>query len=491
MTRLALPTLLVALLLPATALAAWTKLSGGTGQTALIAVSAPTATDVFATGFTLDTSTMVPHPVPHIYASSTGGRSFSEITGSLSGPAFWVPTLVQFFDGQFGFVAGGKALFVTTNRGGAWTTRTIPFNVKDMFFFDGQRGVLVGEGGAMATTFDAGGTFNPIVSGTGVDLHRTFWLDADHGWISAYTEVDGTDQDGNPTVSYEDGVVLRTTNGGQSFSTSTAFAGLGLGALFFLPGGLHGFVVAFSWIDADRSEPSLWKTSDGGATFSNIGLPLQVGTLDMIVSQPINTNHLVAMSWADSDHGHLAGSAYVTKVDDLSGNPKRYWRVVDYVTANGGSTWTKTDLGTITISMGSGPPNIQNDMQMTAGTLRSFYDGLMVGEAQAVWGYDHSCASPADCPPSYSCTTNECVPPAYLCNPPCSFQDTCVGGTCVPKGGDADHGVGGDGDTYRGSGQTDDGGCSCKGVAPSPIALVLCGAVARALWRRRRLAPCR
>lgn len=477
---------------PSAAVAGWARWSGGSGDRVLYGVSAPSAIDVFTIGMHFDTTGMIPMPVPHVFASQDGGHVFTEITGNLGGGTlFFIPSCLQFLDSQHGFVAGGSTLYATDNRGGAWSSRAAGFELAGLHFFDYENGVVFGEGGTVMATSDGGNTLTPQASGTTVALHQSFWLDRQRGFIAGFDERVEEDPYGGPsTTTLEHGVILRTTNGGATWAAGAAIEGVGLGEPFFLGDGLRGWVSAWRWIDDDKTEARLYWTADGGLSWADLGLPIQVGTLHMFMDAPINTHHIAAMHWADALHGHLGSTAFIFKASDGQ-NDTRYWRTLDYLTADGGATWTKTDLGTITVELSGGPPAIQNDGVIAAGAMRSFYDGVMVGERQSVWGYEYACTTAGDCPPGYACALDKCVPPVATCSPPCSSGETCMDGVCLATGGDADH-RGGDGRSSSGGAKEfQNEGCSCRAgssAAPGAAGLLVL-AVALSGTRHRRRGP--
>ncbi|MEE8410579.1 MAG: hypothetical protein V3T05_13335 [Myxococcota bacterium] len=220
-----------------------------------------------------------------------------------------------------------------------------------------------------------------------------------------------------------------------------------------------------------------------------MSLPLDVGTLDTgFFDFPIHTSHIKTMHWSDADNGHLGGSAFVIKLTSGGGgSATKVYRTVDYLTTDGGATWRRTDLGTIVFDI-TGGNTPQHDGVTTDGFMRSFYDGLMVGELRSTWGYESSCTGAGDCPPDYTCSTaGACEPPVTsgACNPPCGFDERCDNGNCKPAGST---GTGSGGNTSSGGGiGFDDGGCNCT-TAPARGGATLVCLILGLLgvrWRRR------
>lgn len=118
-------------------------------------------------------------------------------------------------------------------------------NLDELHFLDEQNGYVVGDQGLVVRTADGGRTWADVSVDTGRDLHDLHFLDIDHGWVAGGR-----------------GGLYRTDDGGMSWEEVSH------------PGGDAGLVaVGFAtpsvgWICADGA--AVYATEDGGATWSEV-----------------------------------------------------------------------------------------------------------------------------------------------------------------------------------------------------------------------------
>jgi photosystem II stability/assembly factor-like uncharacterized protein len=166
---------------------------------------------------------------------------------------------VWFFDSKEGLAIGDNGSSVrTTDSGRTWTT-VEPFTYlgwrRMQFLADGSVGWVISDSGTIYRTTDRGQSWVSPVAQTSASLQGAtdfHFLDANNGWaILPYTYVPGTGSAGS--------AVMRTTNGGTSWSAIPVNAGVnGFMSLRFADA-THGVIVGVPGIAL--------VTSDAGATW--------------------------------------------------------------------------------------------------------------------------------------------------------------------------------------------------------------------------------
>jgi len=139
-------------------------------------------------------------------------------------------------------------LLVTKDEGATWAQRKIATGsgLRAVAFQDVNRGLAVGNRGAIFATADAGRTWTPRPSGTTENL-TDIQLVGNEGWIAGY-----------------DGVMLHTADGGTTWNKQKTGVTLSLEALFFLDA-RNGWAVGWSGITL--------HTADGGNTWQQVKIP--------------------------------------------------------------------------------------------------------------------------------------------------------------------------------------------------------------------------
>ncbi|MBV6512001.1 MAG: Ycf48-like protein [Ignavibacteriaceae bacterium] len=179
--------------------------------------------------------------------TTDGGKTWSEIFGGVSG---YVSTRVQTISENHVIMhfqqsgsGSGKSFLVATNNGGmSWQDITNPdhFNVRAFQFLTPLLGYAVGDNGILFITQDGGNNWSVLSHITDGSPLLLYFFDRTHGWAQIGAKL------------------MRTTNGGVSWdSTASSYC---MKLAFVTPQigfGVFGF-----------SESSIFKTTDGGTTWS-------------------------------------------------------------------------------------------------------------------------------------------------------------------------------------------------------------------------------
>ena len=215
-------------------------------------------------------------------------------------------------------------LLVTNDDGATWAQRKIASTgtLRAVAFLDVNRGLTVGDGGAILATADAGRTWQPRVSGTTENL-TDIQMVGEEGWIAGY-----------------DGVMLHTADGGKTWSKENTGQSLSLEALYFLDA-RNGWAVGWSAM--------VLHTVDGGKKWQQVKIPGAQWSLSSI-DFPDAKN-----GWISGFAGQLyrtkdGGATWEAKKTPVSGwltsvgfdAAKRGWITTDagfLLSEDGGETW--------------------------------------------------------------------------------------------------------------------------------------------------------
>ena len=257
----------------------------------------------------------------------------------------------------------------------------------------------VGAGGVILHSSDAGLTWSAQQSGTFADLDNVAFPDAEHGWacggmsdsinvLVATTDGGTTWMPETPSVlkgdpvslsfpddqhgwlGTDDGHILRTTDGGLSWST-TRLGGNGAELLVDFVDATHG------WAISDEGG-TLWSTSNGGTSWKPVygflGVNIEQMGIDFVsrsrgwayvFSEPTNAQYSTILTTSDggrvwhtarrlegqmvpalqatsaSDAGFIdVGGGDLAALSGVDGDSNRMWR-----TTNGGASWSVQGVG--------------------------------------------------------------------------------------------------------------------------------------------------
>ncbi|MDP6454988.1 MAG: YCF48-related protein [SAR202 cluster bacterium] len=148
---------------------------------------------------------------------------------------------VIFTDFQTGLILAerGSGILRTVDGGATWTREFLSNTSarSDVFFLNANRGWIPFSGGGVFHTFDGGETWEltPGANGTVVGQQGIFFVDENNGWIAGSR---GRNSDVSGGLQFNqfltDGMVARTTDGGQTWQRHDVRTGRFLWDLAFL-----------------------------------------------------------------------------------------------------------------------------------------------------------------------------------------------------------------------------------------------------------------
>lgn len=154
-----------------------------------------------------------------------------------------------FTDANTGYAVGTLGTIIKTTDGGDhWqpllSGTTLQLNA--VHFSNDTTGYVVGYDGILLTTTDAGMTWSSTTL-ISIDLYDIYFPDENNGWISG-----------------SGGLIYKTSDGGNSWSQqlTTTWTNAPMYAVYFTDS-LNG------WISSGVSSPYIFHTSDGGATWND------------------------------------------------------------------------------------------------------------------------------------------------------------------------------------------------------------------------------
>jgi photosystem II stability/assembly factor-like uncharacterized protein len=113
-------------------------------------------------------------------------------------------------------VGNNGAILRTINSGSSWelVQSNTTSQLYDVAFPGTTTGYICGANGVLLKTTDGGSTWNPCTTGTTLHLRSLCFLDESTGYISGSSASDPFQ------FGADSGIILKTINGGQSFTTS-------------------------------------------------------------------------------------------------------------------------------------------------------------------------------------------------------------------------------------------------------------------------------
>lgn len=224
-----------------------------------------------------------PEPSNALFETVDGGATWTNITNRIAGDEPVGICGIHVLDEQTVFAVGrwsGPAVFVRSFDGGAtWQgTNLAPLatGLIDVHFFDRAEGIIVG-GLGVGNSPEAQQSSRTVILGTrdGGATWETRYISQQQGkwaWKISFPSRDtGWVSTQGPTA---DGVVLRTVDGGLTWSEHVAAPGHGFSGIGFITG-------RTGWVAADTTA---FGTTDGGATWQRVPIGPNVNRFRILSS---------------------------------------------------------------------------------------------------------------------------------------------------------------------------------------------------------------
>ncbi|MEA2333145.1 MAG: hypothetical protein QOH58_3283 [Thermoleophilaceae bacterium] len=239
--------------------------------------------------------------------------------------------------------------------------------------FAGPRGVAVGADGLILRTEDGGATWSSAVSGTETGLVEVAMLDANTVYAGGGCVLRRSDDGGatfqrvsfspsesdcnsdvaqiafvTPSQGYlvlMDGTVLRTANGGRSFTRRTS---LPIGNSVVPPGGSADAVFltdTTGYVSIAGSFPSAFRTEDGGQTWEGLQRPFSISSMRFFSP---------SFGYVVGRGGGFAGSQTV--------DGGRTWAPLPFAGANAVPHKIRCSDPTACVTLGGAPPDAPDNL---------------------------------------------------------------------------------------------------------------------------------
>ncbi len=262
-----------------------------------------------------------------VYRSTNSGSSWSEVSVITS-------TTVTFYSVEFGsddavYLSGSRGYLMKSTDAGATFTyagyRFVDQTLKDVSFADNNNGYIVGTLGLLARSTDGGLTFTQQSSTWTGDINE----------ISApLAQV--------AFAACDDGMVLRTTNGGTTWDLLNTALGTGVELL-----GIDFLTNTTGYVAGSNGK--VVKTTDAGNTWIDVSIPTtsllwDMDFVDQNIGWVVGTGEKIfgtkdgGVTWLEQYSGGGLGSYGVSFIDAMHGIVSGTGGNT-YYTDDGGSTW--------------------------------------------------------------------------------------------------------------------------------------------------------
>jgi len=255
--------------------------------------------------------TYYPNDAGTIFKTTDGGTSWTKQTSGTTNPLY----SVAFLNASTGWAVGaGGTMLKTTNGGSSWTSQSsgTSNDLKFVFFLDANTGWIVGNGGTVLKTTNGGSQWSALSSGTTKDLRSVTFTDANTGWAV------GGDYYWSGSTAINSSLILKTTNGGTSWTAQSTGSSFSLYSVSFSDANNGSAVGGYvNWPnDYPMTYGAIQRTTNGGASWSTQA----IGVI----------NYLRSVVFTDANTGWAVGNAGTI-----------------LKTTNGGTTWSQ-QLSTVT-----------------------------------------------------------------------------------------------------------------------------------------------
>ncbi len=272
----------------------------------------------------------------HVFHTSNGGENWDRqvlVTQVILYSVCFINDQKGWASGCF-YGGGGNVIISTEDGGISWDIVINPsstlFPLASIHFVDSLHGwVSGGDHGQFLRTQDGGYTWDEMQVGFDVELNGLQFIDLNHGWVTGVDNATG------------EGVVLRTSNSGDSWAIAQTDAKYALGTVFFA-NKYYGLAVGFSGkIVASNNGGATWTSQDSRETYESLldvdflsknsgwavgsnGTILHTsnGGTDWDVQKCCTTSSFLSVCIPDSGVGYAVGSQGII-----------------YKTVNGGLNW--------------------------------------------------------------------------------------------------------------------------------------------------------
>jgi photosystem II stability/assembly factor-like uncharacterized protein len=310
------------LIMPLVSYSQWSRINLSYTNQDLMAVYATNAHTAYATG-----------AGGIILKTSDAGKSWTKLN---SGSTKTLQS-VFFTDSLTGYVAGDGSMLKTINGGASWTQ--LPgasgYYTSSVFFPDKNTGYAVGCGGTIIKTIDAGSHWTYMPYDSLYCFYTVFFTDSNTGYVGGVTFGTGF------------GCLLKTTNGGISWSISESWEAL---TSLSFPAHDTGYAVG--------SGGEMIKTYNAGNSWTDISTGTSYYLSSVFFT---NTNNGYITGSTGTGQGVLlktndGGATWITQLNSFPDFlncvcfPDKSWGLVSggkgtlLTTSNGGSNWTISSL---------------------------------------------------------------------------------------------------------------------------------------------------
>ena len=193
---------------------------------------------------------------------------------------------LHFVDVNTGWVAGDSGLILHTSNGGSdWIQQVsgVDFGIKDVFFTDSNIGWAVAYEsyiGVILKTTDSGMNWTMLPLDTSNCLSAVYFIDENTGWVVGFSG--GND------------VILKTTDGGNNWvNQSSPVVNVGFNDVYFIDANIGFIAGGYGHNKMNVHSGSILKTTNGGETWS-----------EQLAGTEIHWN---AISFSDSLNGIVVG----------------------------------------------------------------------------------------------------------------------------------------------------------------------------------------